>query len=284
MPISTPKCIGLALMAGIIVASGNLARADHHQAPTVSLSTDATGRLAEGSLVDWFETRAGLDDRLVVSAICETEGERALIELAGALVLEEAFVFVPSDCLWIEIGYDESDVSVLTDLEDIQRLSRAFGPIAVYHIHPGRPADARRYFPAYGDLLNAMILSPGLRPQGMAEIRHRAVTSRGIIDYGFVQNEATEALIERMRATGLGTHIGPNLLLLYGGPARADLYYEAVRECDERIVGNPEHLTACFPMAVGEFLLDFRWPGEAGGVDIDTSSETGLASALPKAE
>jgi len=284
MRLSIAYCVGVALMAVVIFADGYQARADHYPAPPVGRATIATGLPGAARFANKFEARVGLDERLVVSAMCETEGERALIELADSLILEEAFAFVPSECLWIEIGYDESDHSVATDLDDVHRLARTFGPINIYHIHPGRPADAQRFFPSYVDLLNAIILSPGPRLQGTPEIRHYAVTSRGIINYGFKKNEATEALIERMQATGLGDHIGSNLLLLFGGSARSELYYNAVRECDERILGDPERLAACFPMAVGEFTLDYRWPGEDGDVDVDPGSETGLASALPKAE
>lgn len=207
---------------------------------------------------DRFEVRAGLEERLVVQSVCELDGERALTELAMTATTEEAFLFVPSECLWIEIGQGETPHSVSTDLNEIRHLAHLFGKTVIYHIHPGRPALAREYFPAYGDLLNALILSPGIGHGEETEIRHRAVTALGVIDYGFSRTDAIEALLATMHDTGLSAFVPENMLLLYATGPRAAQYYDAVVACNTGISSAPDRLRECFPMGVGEFRLEFR--------------------------
>lgn len=253
-----PSWIAVVLTTASLIATPGSASSQAPSDTPVDAAAFVFDLLGNWHLSESFEVRAGLDDRLVVPATCQPDGEHALIELARTAEAEEAFLFVPSECLWIEIGYDESALAVSTDREEIRKLTHRFRRTVLYHIHPGRPSDALEYFPAYGDLLNALILSPGIGFDADEEVRHRAVTARGVIDYGFVRTDATDGLIERMRATGLAAYLAENFLFLYATAPRETSYYDAVMACSAGIGSAPDRLAECFPMDVGEFRLEYR--------------------------
>src|SRR3546814_19907745 len=50
--------------------------------------------------------------RQVVPQKCQIDGEIELTTLSSVSTLEESFVFIPSLCLWLESGFNETATSV----------------------------------------------------------------------------------------------------------------------------------------------------------------------------
>lgn len=91
----------------------------------------------------------------------------------------------------------------------------------------------------------------------LVSVSHHAVTARGTFGYSFVISEAAKSLIEAMKATGLGDLVSENLAYEYARDRHRTKYYEAVRECSQRLKSSEDDPSACFPMRAGDFMLEF---------------------------
>lgn len=196
--------------------------------------------------------------RLAVRNLCETGGEAELVQLAAQSELEEAFAFIPSRCLWLEIGYAETRDTVRMDRELLFEILRHEEYVSVYHIHSGIFSNEIGYFPAYSDMINAIIIDALVDETQGNVTRHFAVSSRGIYEYKFVPDAITSALIAKMKRLNMSGYIAQNLAYLYASRTHKQAYYDAVRQCQAMISGDPDRLASCFPMEVGAFTLGFR--------------------------
>ena len=85
--------------------------------------------MATGS--DFSRQHWRLADQLLVNADnsfhvltpdhCQKRGEAELRVLAASVALEEAFLFLPSRCLWIEIGFNETERRVRLDHQFVKK-------------------------------------------------------------------------------------------------------------------------------------------------------------------
>jgi hypothetical protein len=196
--------------------------------------------------------------RLVVPNKCEELGEMELELLAGTSAVEESYVFIPSLCLWIETGHSETAKTVRLDTNFVDDLLRDYHSIVIYHIHVGSPNDVTEYFPAYSDLVGLILMNAKFLKDSRVKIGHRAVTSRGTIDYALVVSEETERLLEKLAQTGLSNFVAQNLAYEFARNTHKQKYYAAVRDCTHLSGGSPESLADCFPMRADDFVLNYR--------------------------
>lgn len=74
----------------------------------------------------------------------EQEGVVDLQRLVTQTEYEEAWIYIPQEQKWVEVGYEESDVSigdnrtlgVTIDKREMNRLIQKYGQLVEYHIHP----------------------------------------------------------------------------------------------------------------------------------------------------
>jgi hypothetical protein len=248
------------LMAGAVaVALGHAVAADNRVVIDVVHSLQSLG--AKPGIVGELAIDTDPARRLVVPNKCEEAGEQELQLLARAANLEEAFAFVPDHCMWIEIGLDQTSLSVRIERAVIDSLVESFGRIVVYHVHSSAAGEAVGYLPGYTDLIGAVLINGRYLVDGGVEILHRAATPAGIFQYAFKPSEAGARLVELIFSSGLGRFAGENLLLSYAGPKHEREYHDAVRRCPALSMaeGAPP-LGTCFPMRAGDFVLQYREP------------------------
>ena len=137
----------------------------------------------------------GSQERLIVPNKCRGAGEAELQHLTRVAPVEESFAYIPSLCLWLEVGYDETPTRVRLDLPFINRLLRDVPSIDLYHIHVGGKGAFAGYFPAYDDMIAVVLLNPSFNEVETARIRHSAVNEVGTIDYTFVATPDILSLI-----------------------------------------------------------------------------------------
>lgn len=198
--------------------------------------------------------------RLVVPDKCEDAGERELLGLARTGALEEAFAFIPGLCTWIDLGVDQTASTVRVDRRLIDELVAAFGSLIVYHTHRGAGDGIVTFFPAYSDLIGAVLINSRYLDDRTIEIRHRAMTPDGLLEYSFHPSDRARRIIEIISSSGLGRFAGENLSLAYAGAERQDEYHRAVRRCAARSTDAADGFTVCFPLRVGDFIVDYREP------------------------
>jgi hypothetical protein len=246
------------LTAMILAASLSYANSD----PPVSTDFERlAGGITLGSdfkVADKLTVNPDPSYRIVVPDKCQEQGEVELIRLVEFVKLEEAFAFIPSLCLWVETGFNETGKTVRLDTNLVAAILQSHPEIILYHIHPGRPRDVTGYFPAYSDLIGSVLIDAGFLSDPNVSISHRAITVRGLIDYAFVATEETERLLKKMKQTGLGAFVSQNLAYEYTRGAHEQRYYKAVRNCVRLSNGAPENLSACFPMKADDFILQYH--------------------------
>lgn len=217
-------------------------------------------RQADGrkwKVVDTLQVNVSKAYRLVVPGKCEDAGKAELRQLAAYAVLEESYAFIPSSCLWIEVGYDETRRTVRADTKFIDNLLLDFPSLAIYHTHVGVPRTVAGYFPGYSDLVALLLVNARFLRVPNIQIDHRAVTVLGVIEYRFVASRESERLLDVIKRTGLGSHVAQNLAYEYSRARHKRKYYAAVRECDRLTNGDPARLPDCFPMNADAF--EFRY-------------------------
>jgi len=196
--------------------------------------------------------------RIVVPNKCKNRGEAELRQLAATEVFEESYVYIPSLCLWIEVGYDEARRRVRLDSKFIVSLLKDFDRLFIYHIHMGAPLQISGYFPAYKDLVSLILINAKFFRNPEIQISHRVVIDNGIIDYVFRASPATDLLIDKFNRTGLGDFTAQNLAFFFAQNEYKEHYYTKIHECEHLIGGYRENLSECFPMATDDFRLTYR--------------------------
>ena len=207
---------------------------------------------------DKLKVNLRADIRHVVPNKCETRGEIELMQLASTEVMEEAYAYIPSLCLWIEVGYDESKTSVRLDSKFVARLLKNFDQLIIYHIHMGESSKVAGYFPAYNDLISLILVNGRFFRNPEIQISHRAITKVGVIDYKIRISQEANHLIDKLKQTGLGEFIAQNLAFFFARDKYENRYYTEIRECGLLIGENSDKLSKCFPMKTDVFELEFR--------------------------
>jgi hypothetical protein len=148
--------------------------------------------------------------------------------------------------------------------------------VSLYHIHPGPVGGVLEHMPAYTDLLIVVLIQGKFFGHPSVLISHHAVSARGAYDYSFVVSERTRSLVEAMKTSGLGDSVADNLAYEFARSSQQMKYDEAVRACGERPRLEADDATVCFPMHVGDFVLEFRSFSNQAGVRAEP-----VAAALP---
>ena len=201
--------------------------------------------------------------RLIVPGKCADEGERELRQLASDSALEESFVFLPSRCLWIELGFDESPVSVRSEADIVLSLAIRHEPIVIYHTHVRTHTDTTGGFPAYRDLVGSILLGGDQPLTDGRPIVHRAVTAEGVFEYSVLLTPDVIELIQAIKSSGLEGKIAQNLAYLFATASYERKYYDLVRYCTQN-GGQAKRLgTECFPMNSHPFILKYWAIGES---------------------
>ncbi len=200
---------------------------------------------------------------IIVPNKCKTMGESELLELSKTSSIEESFVFIPKLCIWIESGLDESPISVRPDTGLIEHLKLLFNDIIIYHMHVGWPVTVEAYFPAYSDLVSLVILNAYDFYTGESQIRHRAVTTRGIIEYAFLGTPKTEMIWKKMARLKMQAYAAQNLAYEFSRNKHVAAYYAQLKNCQLITTGQPQNIEQCFPLRFSGFLLTFDYPNRS---------------------
>lgn len=202
--------------------------------------------------------------RLLVPDKCEREGEEELRRMALDGDIEEAYVFLPSRCLWIELGYDETATTVRPDAGFALSLISSKEPVVFYHTHVGAQTVetvAPGGFPAYRDLIGSILIGGDVPLTDRRPIVHRAVTAAGVFEYSLALSPEVVQLIATLRDTGLTGYIAQNLAYLFAGPVYEKAYYDAVASCIGHGEQTGDMRPECFPMLSHPFVLNYSASG-----------------------
>lgn len=195
--------------------------------------------------------------RLVVADKCEEEGERELQRIAYDSELEESYVFLPSKCIWIELGSEETSTTVRSDASFVMSLVSNHEPIIVYHTHVGSQSEQSGGFPAYQDLIGSILIGGDVPLIEGRPIVHRAVTVDGIFEYSLLLTPEVSKLISTLGDTGLKGYVAQNLAYIYSGRAYREAYYKAVKSCLHSGDFRDNSGSDCFPMYSFPFRLNY---------------------------
>lgn len=250
----------LAIILTTSILAGGIVRAETGRHPLLNIHQIAAFQVDRRlhRLASVLRVNSATRFRLIFPDKCRGDGEIELGNLAARARSEETFVFLPSHCLWVEVGYGESAHHVHVDTRLVEALRDDFREITVYHTHIGRPKTAAGYFPAYSDLVGLVLLEPRFSKQPGHTVGHRAVSQIGIIDYRFVPSIETEKIIRKLTATGLEDFMGQNIAYHLSRQAYKQGYFDKVRTCADRLGANLDDLSSCFPMSVPNFELRFH--------------------------
>lgn len=196
--------------------------------------------------------------RFVVPNKCEIQGEIELRKLALTKPIEESYAFIPSLCLWIEVGYDEARTRARLDAKFISRLIESFDRLILYHIHVGDSSEFTGNFPAYRDFISLILVNAEYFRRPEIQISHRAITKIGVIDYRFRISPEADRLIDKINQAGLGKSLAQNLAYYFSQEKYVKRYYAKVDQCMHFISGNIENLADCFPIKTDNFELLYR--------------------------
>lgn len=250
-------------LAGALLAAPTAQQDGHASSDIYVLVDHELGSALAGSAripVMAHELSVDIDGtrRLVVSGKCEKDGELELSRLAQTSEVEEAFVFIPDRCTWIDVGIAQTPSSVIIERGVIDDLVAAFGRVVIYHIHPRANDESTLYLPAYSDLLAVVLINSRYIEDSGVEILHRAVTPFEIFEYSFRPSGDMERARQAIFGSGLTKFAGENLLFSYTGSERESEYYEAIHGCPAVADGTDSQIGPCFPMQAGDFVLERR--------------------------
>lgn len=212
----------------------------------------------EVMIVDSLRVNNSNRVRLIANDKCQSQGEAELFGMVSYGQSEEAFAFVPSLCRWIEIGETETRKTVRLDVRLIHQLSRTYGSLVLYHVHPGKLPFVENYFPAYRDLLALALINGQYWPEDRVRVIHRAVTKFGIIEYRFANRKRVDHLVAKLVSTGLGGYIPQNLEFEFMRRKHRDDYLSRVQACAALVDGKASRIVRCFPLITAAFALNFR--------------------------
>lgn len=129
-----------------------------------------------------------------------SEGQRRIDDLARSAPLEDAWIYLEAESLWIDVGADERPTSIRIDFTPAaSRLAARAATngtrVFLYHIHPRRVlAPGRIYPPAANDIYAEVNLKRALRDHYHYMLVARVLDGSGIWTY-----DATEALERSLR-------------------------------------------------------------------------------------
>lgn len=242
-----------AVLAAVTLLGATNALSSTHE-EVLALQADVrTTVLSEHLLVNVDATR-----RHVFLRKCQIDGERELVRLSVQSTLEESFIFIPSLCVWIESGYNETANSVRMDKDFLYSVARQYEHVAIYHIQPDRGPSAGRHFPSYRDFVSMVLINGDFLDEPNVEITHRAVTAYAVIDYGFSDWSSVQDRARLYRQKGLGRHLSQNLAYEYSGEKYLQDYLRQVRLCVEQVQDSPSRIAECRRFATDLFLLEIR--------------------------
>lgn len=246
----------LAVAAALSLAASGASPAESRSGAAAELLLLLSSRGPPPAVASRLDVDAHSGRRLVTLNKCQAEGEAELMRLAREGPTEEAFAFLPLDCIWIDVGVNQTRETVRMERALIRRIVEYAGVAVLYHTHT-KSETGGFSFPAYTDMLSMLVLNGPYMNDPRIDVRHRAVSASGVIEYRYEPSEAGLRIIERIISTGLGGFMGENLALSYSTEGHLEDYLAAIRLClanEPASEGRPE----CFPLAAGDFALEFR--------------------------
>lgn len=249
----------ITIAIGFIVPSPDVYAASHGQ------SSQIEKRIIEPSLVNRSpessdHLRANKENkvRLIVTDKCELDGEMELLQLSRTSQVEEAYIFVPRTCTWIETGHLETSQNVSLDENFIQAQLEQNSTLIFYHIHPGDRSDFSIYFPSYRDLVTLTLINANYIWKPSKKFLHRIVTPIGIVEYEFTNTTLIKKLMDKFRDGGLRGFESQNLAYEILRPKYKEEYYRKIQDCQRRDGLIGDRVSGCYPMKLTAFTLKFR--------------------------
>ncbi len=218
--------------------------------------------------------------RVVVTNKCEFDGEAELLQLSRSSHVEEAYIFVPETCTWIEVGHRETSQNVYLDEIFIQAQLEQQSTVIFYHIQPGNRSDFNTYFPSYRDLVTLTLINADYIWKPYKKILHRIVTPIGIVEYEFANTTQIINLMDKFRNGGLRGFESQNLSYEILRSKYQDEYYKKIRDCQRRDGMIGDKVIWCYPIHTTAFSLKFRAISEPNnsGPPIALSNSTRAAT------
>ena len=158
-----------------------------------------------------INTNAGIKRVSLMSEQEGIESIRDIIEKSDPKnPLEEAWAFIPSLDLWVEVGFGErvtrkkgsykvKSSTVAGDLNYIDDLAKAFGEIKIYHPHPTLSPDGntRKFyessFPSAMDIKGVIFMHAMTEMNQYAiNINHALVSQFGVTSYNIIRDDETK--------------------------------------------------------------------------------------------
>lgn len=214
--------------------------------------------IPQSLIVEKLAVNRRVDTRLLVSNKCEKDGERELYALASASPVEESYIFIPSSCLWIEVGFDEHPTSVRLDEHLVEAISRWHPSVILYHIQPDASLGISNLFPSYRDLISLVLFNALAVLNSAPEIRHRIVTSLGVVQYEFSDRLRVRQMMRKYRELGLHGYETQNLAYEFMRARYRNEYISQVRKCASHAGTLREKMIRCSPIRTTAFEFSFR--------------------------
>lgn len=213
------------------------------------------------------------ETRLLVPEKCEKEGEAEVYRYALIGDVEEAFLFIPGLCLWIEIGYEKTGDRIRLDSDFISAILNQYASFMIYHVHPRGTENLEENLPSYVDFTTLALINATRIWSSDFDIRHRIVTRLGMVEYEFSYVEKVKSLLEYYRKTGLEGFEAQNLAYEYMRPHYRRAYYAEIERCKEYRGSIQQKLVRCSPIRTEAFIVTF-YPHALGQDDRNGSRDS----------
>ncbi len=244
-----------ACLIGVAMAnSGPKTQATEYRDRVTALHDD----IREVKIVDKLGINTEKQIRLVIPDKCEKEGEFELHHLASSAGLEESYILIPTLCLWIEVGYNETRIGVRLDLKFINAVMNQYSDLTFYHIHPGDLPDLENHFPSYKDLITLVLLNARSVWKPKVIIKNRLITILGAMEYKFSNKSKVEYFMNKYRKIGLRGYEAQNLAYEYMRPKYRNDYYTKIKNCKLYSGTIQQKIIKCSPIKTKAFTLIFR--------------------------
>ena len=230
---------------------------------SIGISLDSFDRQVRPS--DRLTLNTDASYRIVALDKCRTVGEIELLEATEFSEFEEAYVFLPDHCLWIEVGTNETAKSVRLEFQLIQRLIDQGLTVTIYHTHVGKRSEFLTHFPAFSDFVLMAMVNAAVANREDLKITYKAITTIGMFEYGLSNRHKLRAFVEHLKATGLGKDIEQNVAYTYYSSERRSEYISAIDACRNDFSPILNSDKGCFPIQTSDFVLDFK-PYKAGKI------------------
>jgi hypothetical protein len=228
-------------------------------APAYSDIVAALGQdIRELEIGSTLRGNANAGTRLLVPEKCEKEGEAEAYNYALSGDVEEAFLFIPGLCLWIEIGYDKTRDRVRLDSDFISAVLNQYTSSMIYHVHPRGMESLEENLPSFADFITLALINATRMWNPDFDIKHRIVTRLGVAEYEFADREKAKSLLEYYRKTGLEDFEAQNLAYEYMRPQYRRSYSSEVERCKEYRGSIQQKLAGCSPIRTEAFIVTFR--------------------------